>query len=321
MKAATRALNEDNLEAFRTAIENLEDVNALSHGKSLLYLAAEKNSQPFCEALLEKGADPNKLTDTGMAPIHIVAPETDLFKLFMGHGGDYSLPDAHQKEPIFYAVDCNNQELVHFLLEKDGTVATRCNDKRTPLHDCAERGFIDIASDLLDHGADVNAQNWNNVTPLHLAACYGRFDMLELLVDRGAALDAQDDDGRTALHYAAMHNHGDMCMYLVSMGCDHTLRDKEGRKGAEVAPMPLKNELIDYIINHLMQRSRGIQLSSSNVGICVFCQKAEAEFVFKPCEHVSLCKQCYDDNKEALHFCPMCRKTLTSVETIGRETE
>ena len=31
---------------------------------------------------------------------------------------------------------------------------------RTPLHDCAERGFCDIAKDLLAHEADINAQNW-----------------------------------------------------------------------------------------------------------------------------------------------------------------
>jgi hypothetical protein len=33
--------------------------------------------------------------------------------------------DSPKSQPIFDAVDKNNQELVHFLLEKDGTVATR----------------------------------------------------------------------------------------------------------------------------------------------------------------------------------------------------
>jgi ankyrin repeat protein len=170
MKAAIRALNEDNAAALTTALESLEDVNAVSFffrrfffhfTKPLLYQAAEKLSIPLATVLLAKGADPNKLcASTGLAPIHMAAPNTDLFKLLLSHHGNYSLPDGHQKEPVFYAVDKNNEELVHFLLEKDGTVATRCNDKRTPLHDCAERGFIEIARDLLDHGADVNAQNW-----------------------------------------------------------------------------------------------------------------------------------------------------------------
>lgn len=33
------------------------------------------------------------------------------------------------KTPIFYAVDCNNQELVHQLLEKGDTANDVCNDK------------------------------------------------------------------------------------------------------------------------------------------------------------------------------------------------
>jgi ankyrin repeat protein len=132
-----------------------------SHGKSLLYVATEKESLPLIKALLEKGADPNKLSSSGMAPIHLVAHNTECFRLFLENKGNLSQPDCHQKEPIFYAVHRNNVELVHLLLETDGTVATRCNDKRTPLHDCAERGFLEVAIDLLDHGGDVNARNWD----------------------------------------------------------------------------------------------------------------------------------------------------------------
>jgi hypothetical protein len=132
-------------------------------------------------------------------------------------------------------------------------------------------------------------------------------------MDRGANIDAQDDLGRTPLHYAAMNRHGDIARFLIASDCDHTLADLEGKKGAEVAPKPLKKELNDFIIATLMQRARGIQLSSSNVGICVFCQKAQAQFIFKPCEHVSLCGTCYGEKKSELIFCPLCRKTLTTV--------
>jgi ankyrin repeat protein len=92
--------------------------------------------------------------------MHLAAGHSELFKLYLASIGIYGLPDGHQKDPIFYAVGKNNQEIVHLLLEKDGTVATQCNDKRTPLHDCAERGFMEVAIDLLDHGANPNACNW-----------------------------------------------------------------------------------------------------------------------------------------------------------------
>jgi hypothetical protein len=145
---------------------------------------------------------------------------------------------------------------------------------------------------------------------------YGRFELVELFIDRGAEIDAQDDQGRTALHFASENRHGDIARFLIATGCDHTLANLEGKKGAEVAPKPLKKELNDFIIATLMQKARGIQLSASNAGICVFCQKADAQFIFKPCEHVSLCGQCYHTKRSELIFCPMCRKTLTTVYEV-----
>ena len=105
MKAAVKAINEDNLEALKTAVESIEDINVPTSGKTLLYLAAEKESMEFSQVLLEKGADPNSLATTGMAPIHLVSGNTELFKLYLEKGGNYALPDSHQKQPIFYTIN------------------------------------------------------------------------------------------------------------------------------------------------------------------------------------------------------------------------
>ena len=252
----------------------------------------------------------------GFAPIHLAACNTEIYHRMVESGGCYATEDAHQKTPLYYAINVHNTEVATEIIEKGDSANHRCNDRRTPLHDTAERGFVDIAVKLLEARSDVNAQNWNNVTPLHLAATYGRFDMVELLLQHGAAIDAQDDMGRTPLHMAAINNHAEICKFLISSDCDHTLVDKEGMKAAEVANEPLKKEINDFIIATLMNKTRGIQISESNAGICVFCQKQDAQFVFIPCKHVSLCKGCYEENKDQLKFCPMCRKTLQSVQEI-----
>ena len=243
-----------------------------------------------------------------------------MLNLMLQYGGDANAPDLHQKTPIYYAVDAGCLESVNILLQHGQTAKASCNDLRTPLHDASERGNIDIATALLDHEADVNAQNWNKVMPLHLAAKYGRFDMLELLLEHGAAIDAQDDQGQTPLHHASMNGNGEICRFLITSGCDHMLTDNNGQKATEVAnTKELSKELTDFIIQHLITKSRGIERSSSNMGICVFCQNAQADFVFLPCHDVSLCEKCYAENKDSLKFCPMCRKTLQSVEKINKE--
>lgn len=230
------------------------------------------------------------------------------------YGGDLNTEDSHQKTALFYAVDSNNIENSKKIISSGDTASHICNDRRTALHDAAERGVCEIAQALIDAGVDVNSQNWNNVTPLHLAAHYGRFDMVQLLLENGAAIDAQDDDGNSPLHIAAKHNHADICRYLISAGADHMAVNKDNLKAAEIAPEDLKKQLNDFIIETLMNKSRGIDVSSSNLGICVFCQKEQANYTFLPCHHVSLCEDCYQENKDKLKFCPMCRKTLKLVK-------
>lgn len=197
-----------------------------------------------------------------------------------------------------------------------GIVTHKCNDLRTPLHDAAERGFLEIAIELLDNGGDINDENWNRVTPLHLACYYGRFQMVKLLLERGANIDAQDGDGRTPLHYACMNNHGEIARFLVTNNCDHTLKDNDGKKAHQLAKKPLNEDLIDFIIDYLMVKVRGFVETESNMGICVFCQRVQATYVFSPCDHVALCGSCYMDAKSRLKFCPMCRKTLTKAKKI-----
>jgi ankyrin repeat protein len=62
-----------------------------------------------------------------------------------------------------------------------------------------------IVQVLLEHGADVNAQNNHHSTPLHLATSLENVETIQLLIERGADIDAQDIVHNTPLHLA-MHS-------------------------------------------------------------------------------------------------------------------
>lgn len=58
----------------------------------------------------------------------------------------------------------------------------------TPLHAAARAGHTDMARQLLDHGADINALDAAfNSPPLHLAKQQGHADMVKLLMSRAVA--------------------------------------------------------------------------------------------------------------------------------------
>ncbi|XP_075485224.1 serine/threonine-protein kinase VIK-like isoform X1 [Primulina tabacum] len=87
---------------------------------------------------------------------------------------------------ILWHAHQNDVAAVRKLLEEDRSlVHARDYDNRTPLHVAAIHGWIDIAKCLLDHEADVNAQDrWKN-TPLADAEGAKRFAMIELLKSFG----------------------------------------------------------------------------------------------------------------------------------------
>lgn len=49
---------------------------------------------------------------------------------------------------------------------------------------------MDIATALLEYGADVNAQSRQGFTPIHLAADQGHTDIVALLIHNGADANA-----------------------------------------------------------------------------------------------------------------------------------
>ncbi|GER47256.1 protein kinase [Striga asiatica] len=83
---------------------------------------------------------------------------------------------------ILWHAHQNDAAAVRKLLQEDGSlVRARDYDHRTPLHVAAIHGWVDIAACLLEHEADVNAQDrWRN-TPLADAEGAKRYRMVELL--------------------------------------------------------------------------------------------------------------------------------------------
>lgn len=100
------------------------------------------------------------------------------------------------------------------------------SDGWTPLHLAAFFGHSELASALLDRGADVNARSSNGLknAPLHAAAAGGHSELVALLLSRGAEVNAVQEGGWTALHSAAQAGNRSMAESLIAGGADCNLR-------------------------------------------------------------------------------------------------
>ncbi|KAG9410813.1 hypothetical protein AC1031_018835 [Aphanomyces cochlioides] len=79
--------------------------------------------------------------------------------------------------------------------------------------------FIDV---LLEHGADVNAKDYDGLTPLMVVASYGNLQLLKFVMSRAPSirLNAVDNKGFSALHHACAKNQVEICDYLVALASD-----------------------------------------------------------------------------------------------------
>uniref|UniRef100_A0A671M9U2 Poly [ADP-ribose] polymerase n=1 Tax=Sinocyclocheilus anshuiensis TaxID=1608454 RepID=A0A671M9U2_9TELE len=126
-----------------------------------------------CLYLFQHGADPTKKNRDGNTPLDMVKEgDTDIQDLLRG---DAALLDAAKKGCLARVQKLCSLENIN------------CRDTQgrnsTPLHLAAGYNNLEVAEYLLEHGADVNAQDKGGLIPLHNAASYGADDIRALLID------------------------------------------------------------------------------------------------------------------------------------------
>ena len=87
---------------------------------------------------------------------------------------------------------------------------------------------VDLVTELLDHGASLDARDRLGARPLSHAAKSGHLRMVELLLARGAPIDARDLAGATALYFAAEGSHIQISQRLIERGADVRLTGRSG---------------------------------------------------------------------------------------------
>ena len=97
-----------------------------------------------------------------------------------------------------------------------------------PLMRAVREGQVATVQDLLDKGADVNANDRDGGTPLMMAAIFGRDKIAQMLLASGADVNARDGEGKTALMWAAWKDNDTIVRILLAGGADLNAKDIYG---------------------------------------------------------------------------------------------
>ncbi|KJE88406.1 hypothetical protein CAOG_000065 [Capsaspora owczarzaki ATCC 30864] len=92
-----------------------------------------------------------------------------------------------------------------------------------------DESILELATLLLDAGADPNSTNASGWSCLHYAARFDRVELVHLLLERGASLTARNASGETPLDIAAGHQFAE-CVTLLQLAATGVAVDSLPRK-------------------------------------------------------------------------------------------
>uniref|UniRef100_A0AAQ6AE69 Ankyrin repeat domain 52a n=1 Tax=Amphiprion ocellaris TaxID=80972 RepID=A0AAQ6AE69_AMPOC len=220
-------------EALLSQLSNLNMADRT--GRTALHHAAQSGFQEMVKLLLNKGANLSAIDKKERQPIHCAAylGHVEIVKLLVSRSADKSCKDKQGYTPLHAAAASGHIEIVKYLLRM-GTEPNGFGN--TALHVACYMGQEAVATELVNHGANVNQPNKCGYTPLHLAAVSTNGALcLELLVNNGADVNQQSKEGKSPLHMAAIHGRFTRSQILIQNGGEIDCVDKYGNTPLHVA--------------------------------------------------------------------------------------
>lgn len=122
--------------------------------------------------------------------------------------------------PLHIAARKNQMDIATTLLEFGAQADSESRAGFTPLHLASQEGHVEMSNLLLEHKANPNHQAKNGLTPMHLCAQEDRSNVAQILVDHGANVNTKTKQNYTPLHMAAHFGQLNMVRFLLQNGAN-----------------------------------------------------------------------------------------------------
>ncbi|XP_074045904.1 ankyrin repeat and SOCS box protein 18 isoform X3 [Macrotis lagotis] len=173
------------------------DVNAAPGGKSALHEACQGGHTDCAELLLEHQANPNLMSEEGLAPLHLCTSPNTLgcAQMLLKHGAQINQVSSEgQESPLHVAAKHGLADHTLLYLQHGASVDTRNSHEETPLNlACGQswephhqESYLEVCRLLLCQGADANATDEEEKSPLHKACKNANHLLVQLLLQNQA---------------------------------------------------------------------------------------------------------------------------------------
>ncbi|XP_065075127.1 uncharacterized protein LOC135698908 [Ochlerotatus camptorhynchus] len=208
------------------SLSNNHDLSTFFSEKygSLLHVAAQNGSTEICQFLL----------DTIKINVSCLSCEklNDIMGLFpIVNQFEKQLSIHCQVMALHLAAAYGNEAVVKLLLDHSADVNAQNGYLFTPLHVAAKKGHIAMMKLLINKSADLNLQTYEGDTPLHLAIDFNQHQCAEFLIDDGANVNISNNCGSTPLVLAVRKGFSSIVNQLISKNANVAIEfDSNGEK-------------------------------------------------------------------------------------------
>ncbi len=151
--------------------------------------AGAKGNLNIVKLLLDHGSDVDAQDVLGATALHQSAGiHEQVLRLLLERGANPNIATGMGETPLHGAVNANNLPIVKALLDGKSVVSAQDNDQATALFRSVNKGFVEIAVELINRGADINARSAN---ALQEAISKGQMELVKLMIEKGASVNAQ----------------------------------------------------------------------------------------------------------------------------------
>ena len=318
------------LDVVKLLLERNADVDSRTLKDSTpLRAAAYVGRLDIVSYLVENGAAVNARNEYGNTPLMTTCcnGHMNVATYLVEHGANIHLQDKNGYTCLHYAAETGQVEVVSKLLavgakENPDYVNARNNFGTTPLMRTCYDGHVNVATYLVEHGANIHLQDKNGYTCLHYAAetgqvevvskllavgakenqdyvnarnnfgstplmrtCYnGHVNVATYLVEHGANIHLQDEDGNTCLHFAAKTGHVEVVSKLLAVGAKENQDYVNARNNFRSTPLmrTCSNGHMN-VATYLVEHGANIHLQNKDGDTCLHCaaERGHVEVVSK----------------------------------------
>ena len=279
--------------------------NADSEDKIIeLMVASKKRRLDAINVLLNGGADLNNTNVKGKTCLMYAIDRDcseEALQTMVDHGADVNVVDKDSMTALMIACWKGNTDAINMLLKAGSNPSIVNANRDSCLNIAADRSLSkDLLQALIDHGAEVNTTNNQNLTALMIACWKGNFDAINLLlnagadpnialakndacftesIDHDAGVNEANKSGVTALWIACHQGDADTINVLLTAGADPNIAHINGDTCLKHAiDIDCSKDVLHTIIAH------GADVNATNkqnvTALLSVCRRRNQEFMY-----------------------------------------